>query len=121
MLYEDLTEKVIKAFYQVYNILGYGFLEKVYERSMLIELKNVGLEAFAQKEIVVKYRGFKVGNYFADILVEEKLILELKAEEKIMEIHKIQLLNYLKATGLKLGMVLNFGKKPEFKRVINSL
>ena len=120
MLYEDITEKIIKAFYNVYNILGYGFLEKVYERSMLVELGSFGIKAEAQKEIIVKFKGVNVGNYFADIIVENKVILELKAEDKISPMHNIQLLNYLKSTGHEVGLVLNFGKKPTFKRIINS-
>ena len=120
MLYEDLTEKIIKAFYNVYNILGYGFLEKVYERSMLVELGSLGIKAEAQKEIIVKFKGVNVGNYFADIIVEDKVILELKAEDKIFPMHNIQLLNYLKSTRHEVGLVLNFGKKPTFKRIINS-
>lgn len=120
MLHEEITEQIIKAFFNVYNVLGYGFLEKVYEKSLLVELKSLGVIAIAQKEIVVKYQGINVGNYFADILVEDKIIIELKAEEKIIQLHKIQILNYLKATGLEVGLVLNFGKKPEFKRVINT-
>ncbi len=120
MLFEELTGKVIEAFYNVYNVLGYGFLEKVYEKSMLVELKSLGLKAVAQKEIVVMYKGIHVGQYFADLLIEDKIIVELKAEEKISNIHKIQLLNYLKATDVEVGLLLNFGKNAEFKRIVNS-
>ena len=120
MLHEELTEKIIKAFYCVYNTLGYGFLEKVYEKSMLVEFKAIGLKVEAQKEITVKYKGVNVGKYFADILVEDKVLLELKALDQISQIHKIQLLNYLKATGHEVGLVINFGPKPTFKRIVNS-
>ena len=87
---------------------------------MLVEFSVLKIKAEAQKEIIVKYKGENVGNYFTDILVEDKVILELKAVEQISQIHKIQLLNYLKSTGLKVGLVLNFGLKPTFKRIINT-
>ena len=115
-LHSELTGKIIKAFYNVYNELGYGFLEKVYERSMLIELRDLGLACDPQVPINVYYGDEKVGEYFADILVENKVILELKAAETIREEHEAQLLNYLRATDVELGLLLNFGKKPEHKR-----
>ncbi len=115
-LHSELTGKIIKAFYNVYNELGHGFLEKVYERSMLIELKAVGLACEAQVPINVYYEGEKVGEYYADILVEEKVILELKAAEAICDEHEAQLINYLRATDIEVGLLLNFGKKPEHKR-----
>lgn len=115
-LHSELTGKIIKEFYNFYTELGYGFLEKVYERSMLIELRDLGLACDPQVPINVYYGDEKVGEYFADILVENKVILELKAAETIREEHEAQLLNYLRATDVELGLLLNFGKKPEHKR-----
>ena len=118
MLHKDLTDKILKAYYTVYNTLGYGFLEKVYENALLLELQQMGLYAAAQQKIVVHYRGQPVGDYFTDIVVNDTVVLELKAAESLREEHKAQLLNYLKATTKEVGLLLNFGKKPEFKRVI---
>jgi GxxExxY protein len=120
MLYEQITEKIISAFYKVYNTLGYGFLEKVYENSMLIELKKQGLQAVQQEAIKVFYEGNLVGEYFADIVVNGIIILELKTVESFKEEHFKQLLNYLIATKKELGLLLNFGRKAEFKRIIES-
>ncbi|HAB51421.1 MAG: GxxExxY protein [Ignavibacteria bacterium RIFOXYB2_FULL_35_12] len=116
--HQELTELIIKAFYNVYNSLGYGFLEKVYENSMLIELKSLGLNCEKQKPISVFYKNLNVGEYFADIIVENKVIIELKAAEGIIEEHEAQLLNYLKATDIEVGLLFNFGKQPQFKRQI---
>ncbi len=118
--HSDLTDKIIKAYYDVYNQLGYGFLEKVYENALLIELRKKGLFCVAQLPIEVFYEEQKVGQYFADILVEDSVILEIKAAESLVEEHEAQLINYLKATELEIGLLLNFGKKPEFKRKIFS-
>ena len=118
MLHKDLTEKILKAFYTVYNTLGYGFLEKVYENALLLELQDVGLQAISQQKITVYYRDQPVGDYFADIVVNDTVVIELKAAEALREEHKAQLLNYLKATTKEVGLLLNFGKKPEIKRVI---
>ncbi len=112
----DLTSEIIKRFYIVYNKLGYGFLEKVYERSLKIELEKAGFFVESQKPIQVFYENQIVGEYFADLLVENKVILELKAAETICEEHGNQLINYLKATEIEVGLLLNFGKKPEIKR-----
>jgi len=117
-LHSDLSSLILKAFYNVYNTLGYGFLEKVYENAMIIELKKLGLSCDAQYPIEVFYDDYKVGNYYADIVVEEKIILELKAAEAICEEHEFQLINYLKATDIEIGLLLNFGKKPEHKRKV---
>ena len=117
-LHKELSNKIIKAFYNVYNTLGYGFLEKVYENALLIELKQLGLECEKQKPIKVNYNNIIVGEYFADIIVENRIILELKVAENICEEHEFQLINYLKATEIEIGLLLNFGKKPEFKRKI---
>lgn len=116
--YSELTEVIIKCFYAVYNDLGYGFLEKVYENALLLELQHEGLDVEAQKQIGVYYKGTKVGDYFADIIVEDVIILELKAAETMAKQHEYQLINYLKATDMEVGLLLNFGKKPEIKRKV---
>ena len=118
--YSDLTEKIIKCFYNVYHSLGYGFLEKVYENSLAIELKQNGLFTVQQMSIKVSYKEQPVGDYFADLIVENKIILELKAQEVLAPENEAQLLNYLKATEFEIGLLLNFGKKPEIKRKIFS-
>jgi GxxExxY protein len=117
-IHSDITDKVIKAFYNVYNKLGYGFLEKVYERSMLIELNKFGLECKNQFPIKVFYDSKDVGEYFADIIVNDIIIVELKAAESICEEHECQLVNYLKATEIEVGLLFNFGKKPQLKRKV---
>ena len=116
MKHEELTEKIIKAFYKVYNTLGYGFLEKVYENALCIELMEMGFKVAKQKKHFVYYFGHVVGDYNADLLVEELIALELKANEYIVEANENQLINYLKATNLEVGLLLNFGKKPEIRR-----
>ena len=116
--YSDITSKVMKAFFKVYNSLGFGFLERVYENAMFIELNNMGLNVEKQKRLVVYYENQQIGNYFADFLIEEKVIIELKAVERLVEEHELQIINYLRATDLEVGLILNFGKKPEFKRKI---
>jgi len=118
MIHQELSNKVIGAFYNVYNFLGYGFLEKVYENALMFELKSFHLNADQQKRIQVRYKEIIAGDYFADILVENSIILELKEAENICEEQIAQLTNYLKATEIELGILFNFGKKPEFKRVI---
>ena len=117
-LHSDITELIIKTFYKVYNKLGYGFLEKVYEKAMLIELKKLGLFVSNQTPIDVYYDEQNIGKYFADIIVNEKVIIELKAAENIAEEHECQLVNYLKATEIEVGILLNFGKEPQFKRSV---
>ena len=118
LLQKEITDKILKAFYTVYNVLGYGFLEKVYENALFIELTKLGLRVVKQQFIKVHYDGQEVGEYFADLLVEDLVIIELKAAEGIVEEHEYQLLNYLKATDKEVGLLLNFGKKPEFKRKV---
>jgi len=118
LLHKDLTELIIKAFYNVYNKLGYGFLEKVYENSMLIELNDLGLKCERQKQIEVFYKNKNVGEYFADLLVNDLVIIELKAAESLCPEHEAQLTNYLRATNCEVGLLLNFGKTPQFKRKI---
>ncbi|MCK4352188.1 GxxExxY protein [candidate division WOR-3 bacterium] len=116
----EISEKIIGCAFQVHNNLGCGFLEKVYENALVIELKKAGLEIIQQAPIKVHYRGETVGDYIADILAEDKIIIEIKAAKCIDEIHEAQLLNYLKATGLKLGLILSFAHpKLEIKRLVN--
>jgi GxxExxY protein len=116
--YERETGLCIKAFYNVYNALGYGFLEKVYENAMLIEIRKFGLYGLTQVPIKVHYSGYLVGDYFADIIVNNVLIIELKAMENLCPEHEAQLVNYLKATQIEIGLLFNFGKTPQFKRKI---
>jgi GxxExxY protein len=114
----DLTDKVLKAFFKVYNTLGYGFAERVYENALAIELKKSGLQVEKQKEITVYYEGEVVGDYIADTVVNGVVMLELKAVRALTEDHEAQLLNYLKATPVEVGLLLNFGAKPEHRRKI---
>jgi GxxExxY protein len=117
-LHQELTDQVIKSFYKVYNTSGFGFLERVYQNALFIELKNLGLKCETQKQIKVNYEGYEVGIYYPDIIVNDLLILELKAAESVVEEHELQLINYLKATEIEIGLLLNFGKKPEIRRKI---
>ncbi len=117
-LHKDVTSVIIQSFYKVYNTLGYGFLEKVYENALRIELTKSGMPIQQQKNIKVYYESEQVGDYFADLLVKDLVIVELKAAENICEEHETQLLNYLKATNIEVGLLLNFGKKAEIKRKI---
>ena len=116
MLHKEITDRIIACFYRVYTNLGYGFLEKVYENAMLIELNKNGLKAISQYPIKVNYNGVSVGEYFADIIVEDKVIIELKASANLVPENILQLQNYLKATNIEVGLLLNFGKKPEIRR-----
>lgn len=119
-LYRDITERIIETYFKVYNSLGYGFLEKVYENALLIELEKQGFFVERQKRIKVYYEEFVVGDYYADLVVNELVIIELKAAETLCKEHEYQLINYLKSTNIEVGLLLNFGKKPEFKRKIFS-
>jgi len=116
--HSEITKTIIKAYFNVYNELGYGFLEKVYERAMIIELRDLGMNCESQKEINVKYKDESVGNYFADIIVENKVIVELKAVKKVRKKHEVLLVHYLKATGVEVGLLLNFGVETQFKRKV---
>ncbi|OHD62395.1 MAG: GxxExxY protein [Spirochaetes bacterium GWF1_41_5] len=118
LLYKEITDKIMKGFYDVYNELGRGFLENVYENALIIALKEYGLSLEQQKGINVYFRNELVGEYRVDILVENKIILELKACRKFAPEHEAQIIHYLKATGMSVGMLLNFGDVPEFKRVV---
>ena len=117
MLHEEITSDIINAFYHVYNT-GYGFLETVYENALAKELSKRGHSVKQQVPIQVFYEDEVVGEYFADIFVDDKVILELKAAEEIIKANEAQLVNYLKATDIQVGLLLNFGPKAEFKRKI---
>ena len=116
--HQELTKAIIGIYYDVYNELGYGFLERVYQNAMLIELKSRGYEIEAHKKINVYYKNEIVGDYIPDIVVNNSLILELKCTECLIDAHETQLLNYLKDTDCEVGLILNFGKEPQFLRKI---
>jgi GxxExxY protein len=116
MRHKELTDAVLCCFYTVYNALGFGFLEKVYENALLLELEKRGFKAVAQHPISVRYDGRAVGEYFADILVNGLLIIEIKAVRNLLSEHEAQLVNYLKATDKEVGLLLNFGPSPQVKR-----
>lgn len=117
-LFKDTTEKIIKCFYKVFDELGGGFLESVYEKALLIELKVCGINAEFQVPLKVKYKGAVIGDFKADIVVDGKVIIEIKAVSKITKEHEAQLINYLRATGIRIGLLVNFGDKIEFMRRI---
>jgi GxxExxY protein len=114
----ELTEKIIGVFFDVYNELGHGFLESTYSAAMILALQDCGLEVAREVPIPVWFRGNKIGPYFADILVEEKVLLELKAGRWLEPAHEAQLLHYLRATEIEIGLLLNFGLRPQFRRLI---
>jgi GxxExxY protein len=116
LAHRELSKRVIGAFYSTYNELGYGFLESVYENAFAIQLEQSGLSVHRQHPIVVNFRGHLVGEFRADLLVEDVLLVEIKSANALLSIHEAQLLNYLKATGLKLGLLVNFGPRPQFRR-----
>ena len=118
--HQDITEAIIRAFYKVYNTLGYGFLEKVYENALFHELVKMGFLVEKQKRIKVYYDDIEVGDYFADLVVDDLVIIEIKAAEGLVIEHEYQLINYLKATDKEIGLLLNFGKTPQVKRKIFS-
>jgi GxxExxY protein len=118
MKHQDLTEKIIGVFYEVYNELGHGFLESVYAQSMAIALNEAGLKVVQQAPISVYFRGQLVGDFRADLLVNDQVIIELKAARAIESAYEAQLMNYLRATKVEIGLLMNFGPKPEFKRFI---
>jgi len=122
MQYEELTQKIIGAAYRVYNRMGFGFLESVYENCLMIELAKDGLRAEAQKPIIVKYDDQVVGDFKSDILVEDTVIVELKSVRQSTQAHEVQLVSYLVATGKPVGLLLNFGEqKVEVKRKVRDL
>ena len=116
--HKELTEKIIRIFYRVYNTLGYGFLEKIYENAMMIEFRREGISAAAQSSIKVLYKNELVGEYYADILVDDKVIVEIKATRTLASEHEAKLLNYLKATEIEVGLLLNFCPKPPVQSVL---
>ena len=121
LLHKNLSDTILKIYVEVYNELGYGFLENVYQNATYLELKSQGYKVEAQKQIKVYYKSQLVGDYFADLLIEDSIIIiiiELKACGCLLDEHKAQLLNYLKATDVEIGLLLNFGTTPEFKRSI---
>ena len=117
-LHKDITHSIIGAAYKVYNTLGSGFLEKVYENALCMEIELMGLEVERQAPIKVLYKGKVVGEYFADLLVEKNIIVELKAVTELNRTHEVQLVNYLRATGLRVGLLINFGDKILIRRKV---
>ncbi|OIO19730.1 MAG: GxxExxY protein [Candidatus Magasanikbacteria bacterium CG_4_9_14_0_2_um_filter_41_10] len=115
---DNITAKIIRAYYTVYNTLGFGFLEKVYENAMILELQKMHIHGKCQVPLKVFYNGNTVGDYYADIIVEDLVVVELKAAEALREEHEAQLLNYLRATDIEYGLLLNFGKVPQIKRKV---
>ncbi|WP_278034342.1 GxxExxY protein [Flavobacterium nitratireducens] len=118
LLHKKITDDILKVYFDIYNHLGYGFLEKVYQNAMYFELQKKGYKVEAQKSIKVYLKGQLIGEYYADLLIEDRIIIELKACELLMSVHVAQLMNYLKATKVEVGLLLNFGEEPEFKRII---
>ena len=118
MKHEDLTSKIIACAYKIHNTLGFGFLEAVYQNALLIELLKTGLHAEKEKKIQVHYDSQLVGDYMADIIVENKIILELKSVKDLHPAHEAQLINYLKATGMEIGLLINFAESVQIKRKI---
>src|SRR5262245_2352322 len=115
--YFTLTQQIIGVYYEVYNELGMGFLESVYQKSLALALESAGLNVCGRIDIPVWFRGHRVGQFEGDLLVEKCVLLELKAARALNSSHHAQLLNYLRATEIEVGLLLNFGPKPEFKRV----
>ena len=120
MKHQDLTAKIIACAYKVHNTLGFGFLEAVYQNALLIELMKAGLQAEKEKKIKVYYQNQLVGDYAADIIVEDTVILELKSVKDLHPAHSAQLINYLKATGMEIGLLINFAESVQIKRKILS-
>ena len=122
MEHEKITETIIGCAYRVYNKMGFGFLESVYEKCLLIEMRKAGLDTETQKPITVYYDGEVVGEFVADMIVNDSIIIELKSVRRIIKAHEIQLVNYLVATGKPVGLILNFGEsKVEIKRKVKEL
>jgi len=122
MEYKELTETIIGCAYRVYNKMGFGFLESVYQKCLIIELKKAGLDTESEKPISVYYDNEIVGEFIADIIVNDTIILELKSVRRIIKAHEVQLVNYLVATGKPVGLILNFGeRKVEVKRKVKDL
>jgi len=117
-LYSELTDRILKCVHHVHSKLGYGFLEKVYENALMIVLAQAGIQARQQVPVSVLFENTTVGEYIADVLVEDKIVLELKAISELATIHEVQLVNYLKASGLRVGLLINFGPKLTIKRKV---
>ena len=113
---EELTGQLIKIFYKIYNELGFGFIESVYQNAFILELAAEAIEVESEKRLIVYYSGKQVGTFEADLVVANKIIIELKAKEALVTAHEAQLVNYLRATDIEVGLLFNFGRKPEFKR-----
>ncbi len=120
LLYGEITDKILSAFYEVYNVLGHGFLEKVYQNALFFELQNRDLFVEAQKKINVTYKNKVVGEFFTDRFINEVVVVEIKANDYLLPENEYQLLNYLKATNIEVGLLINFGRKAEFKRIVYS-
>ena len=118
--YKDITDTILKGFYEVYNELGDGFLESIYENALVIVLNSYGLSVERQKGVSVFFRGKSIGDFKTDLFVNKKVLIELKAVRNIDPAHEAQLINYLKATNIEVGLLLNFGRNPEFKRFVFS-
>ncbi|MFI5243707.1 MAG: GxxExxY protein [Gemmatimonadales bacterium] len=120
LLHGEVTREIIGAFFDVYNELGYGFFESVYQRALPLALTARGISCDREVPLIVRFRGAVVGEYRADLIVEQRVIVESKVAEKILPAHELQLLNYLKATGITVGLVLNFGPRATFRRLLLS-
>lgn len=118
LMHEELTSRILRVFYDVYNELGFGYLESIYEKAMEIALQEAGLRVQRQVPVPVSFRGRVIGEFVADLLVEGMVLLELKAARAIDPAHESQLLNYLRATPIEIGLLLNFGPKPQVRRLI---
>jgi GxxExxY protein len=118
IIHEELTEKIIGVFYIVYNELGHGFLESVYHKALVLALRQAGLRAEIEVPVPVFFRGQQVGDFSADVVVEDKVLLELKAVRELEPAYEAQLLNYLRGTPIEVGLLMNFGPKPRFRRLV---
>ena len=120
MLHQDITDKILGSFFRIYRVRGYGFLENLYSNSLAVDLGTKGIDVKREVPIEVHWLGVLVGTYRMDLLVEGKVLVEVKTVERLSDAHSRQLLNYLKATGIEVGLLLNFGPDPQFVRMINS-
>jgi GxxExxY protein len=120
LMHGDVTREIIGAFYQIYSALGYGFVEAIYQRSLPVALAQRGVKAVREVRMTVTFLDTVVGDYRADLVVEGKVIVETKTAERILPVHEMQLVNYLRATGINVGLILNFGPRPTFRRMFLS-
>ncbi len=120
LMHGDVTREIIGAFYQIYSALGYGFVEAIYQRSLPVALATRGIKSEREVPMTVTFLGVNVGDYRADLIVEGRVIVETKTVEKILPVHEMQLVNYLRATGINVGLILNFGPRPTFRRMFLS-